>query len=125
MTNANAVWHLSLMPDGGVTAVGTMLQFSGGIGPDGLALTADGGLVVAQPGMGAVWIFNRRGEPLYRVNTCGSDLLTNIAFGGPDQKTLYITDSGNGQILRAQLPVAGRIMHAQAAPSEVVNGSMP
>lgn len=125
MTNANAVWHLSLMPDGGVTAVGTMLQFSGGIGPDGLALTADGGLVVAQPGMGAVWIFNRRGEPLYRVNTCGSDLLTNIAFGGPDQKTLYITDSGNGQILRAQLPVAGRVMHAQAAPSEVINGSVP
>ena len=125
MTNANAVWHLALMPDGGVTAVGTMLQFSGGLGPDGLTLTADGGLVVAQPGMGAVWVFNRRGEPLYRVNTCGSDLVTNIAFGGPDLKTLYMTDSGNGQILRAQLPVAGRVMHSHASPGNAVIGSLP
>jgi gluconolactonase len=114
MTNANAVWHFALMPDGGVTAVGTMIQLSGGIGPDGLALTADGGLVVAHPGMGAVWVFSKRGEPLYRVNSCGSDLVTNIAFGGDDMKTLYITDSGSGQVLRAKLPVAGRPMHSHA-----------
>ncbi len=123
MTNANAVWHLALMPDGGVTAVGTMIQMSGGIGPDGLALTADGGLVVAHPGMGAVWIFSRRGEPLYRVNSCGSDLVTNIAFGGDDMKTLYITDSGNGQVLRARVPVAGRIMHSHAAKGAVVTAA--
>ena len=120
MTNANAVWHLALMPDGGVTAVGTMIQLSGGIGPDGLALTAEGGLVVAHPGMGAVWIFNRRGEPLFRVNSCGSDLVTNIAFGGAEMKTLYITDSGNGRILRAEVPVAGRTMHSHAAEGAVV-----
>ena len=115
MTNANAVWHLALMPDGGITAVGTMLQLSGGIGPDGLALTEAGGLTVAHPGMGAVWIFNRRGEPLYRVNSCGSDLLTNMAYGGPDLQSLYITDSGNGQILKARLPVRGRAMHSHGA----------
>jgi gluconolactonase len=123
MTNANAVWHLTLMPDGGVTAVGTMIQMSGGIGPDGLGLTADGGLVVAHPGMGAVWIFSRRGEPLYRVNSCGSDLVTNLAFGGDDMKTLYITDSGNGQILRARVPVAGRAMHSHAAKGAVVTAA--
>ena len=120
MTNANAVWHFALMPDGGTTAVGTTIQMSGGIGPDGLALTADGGLVIAHPGMGAVWVCSRRGEPLYRVESCGSDLLTNIAFGGPDLKTLYITDSGAGQILRAQLPVAGRPLHSQLPPAEAV-----
>ncbi|MGE0313431.1 MAG: SMP-30/gluconolactonase/LRE family protein [Lautropia sp.] len=120
MTNSNAVWHLALMPDGGVTAVGTMIQLSGGIGPDGLALSADGGLVVAHPGMGAVWVFNRRGEPIYRVNSCGSDLVTNVAFGGADLKTLYITDSGNGRILRAALPVAGRTMHSHAPAGKVV-----
>ncbi|MGE0798014.1 MAG: SMP-30/gluconolactonase/LRE family protein [Lautropia sp.] len=123
MTNANAVWHLTLMPDGGVTAVGTVVQLTGGIGPDGLALTADGGLVVAHPGMGAVWIFSRRGEPLYRVDSCGSDLITNIAFGGEDNRMLYITDSGNGRILRARVPVAGRVMHSHAAPGAVVTAA--
>lgn len=120
MTNANAVWHCALMPDGGVTAVGTMIQLSGGIGPDGLALTADGGLVVAHPGMGAVWVFSKRGEPLYRVNGCGSDLVTNVAFGGEDMKSLFITDSGAGQILRARLPVAGRPLHSHATEGAVV-----
>ena len=123
MTNANAVWHIALMPDGGVTAVGTILQLSGGIGPDGLALTADGGLVVAHPGMGAVWVFSRRGEPLYRINSCGSDLVTNIAFGGPDMKSLYMTDSGNGQILVAKVPVAGRPMHSHADAGAVVTAA--
>ncbi len=120
MTNANAVWHLGLMPDGGVTAVGTVVQLSGGIGPDGLALTADGGLVVVHPGMGSVWVYSRRGEPLYRVLSCGSDLITNIAFGGDDLRTLYITDSGEGRILRAKLPVAGRVLHSHARPGNVV-----
>lgn len=112
MTNANAVWHMNLMPNDDVTAAGTFIQMSGGIGPDGMALTEDGGLVVAHPRMGAVWVFTANGEPLYRVKTCGSDLLTNVAFGGPDRKTLYITDSGSGTIQRARLPVAGRAMYS-------------
>ncbi len=116
MTNANAVWYLTLMPNNDAIAVGTAIQLSGGIGPDGLALTEDGGLVVAHPKMGAVWVFNTRGEPIYRVNTAGSDFVTNVAFGGPDMRTLYITDSGAGLIQRARLPVAGRRMfsHSEA-----------
>lgn len=114
MTTANAVWHLALMPDDDVTAVGTFIQMSGGIGPDGMALTEAGGLVVAHPGMGAVWVFNKRGEPLYRIESCGSDLVTNIAFGGPDMTSLFITDAGDGQILRAELPVSGRPMYSHS-----------
>ncbi len=114
MTNANAVWHLNLMPNDDVTAVGTLIQLSGGIGPDGLALTEDGGLVVAHPRMGAVWVFDAKGEPRWRVNSCGSDLLTNVAFGGPDNRTLYITDSGAGTVQMARLPVAGRRMYSHA-----------
>jgi gluconolactonase len=124
MTNANAVWHLALMSDGGITAVGNMIQLSGGIGPDGLALTAEGGLTVAQPGMGAVWIFSRRGEPLYRVNSCGSDLVTNIAYGGADMRSLYMTDSGLGQVLVARVPVAGRVMHSHG-PLDTVTVAAP
>lgn len=112
MTNANAVWHLGLMPNEDVTAVGTWIQLSAGIGPDGLALTAEGGLTIAHPGMGAVWITDRRGQPLYRVNSCGSDLVTNVAYGGPDRKSLFITDAGAGLILKADVPVAGHVMFA-------------
>ena len=38
--------------------------------------------------------------------------MTNIAFGGADNKELYITDSINGCILKAKTPFAGKKMYA-------------
>ena len=38
--------------------------------------------------------------------------MTNIAFGGAQRRTLYITDSLNGEILTADLPVAGKKLFA-------------
>ena len=34
--------------------------------------------------------------------------MTNIAFGGPEHKTVYITDSMNGEILTAEMPAGGK-----------------
>jgi hypothetical protein len=87
--------------------MGVYLQLSGGRGPDGLAADETGGLAVAHPDMGAVWIFSHRGEPLYRVNSCRSDLVTNVAYLGNE---IYITDSGSGCVLRAKVPTRGRTL---------------
>jgi gluconolactonase len=38
----------------------------------------------------------------------GHHLLTNLAFGGPDYKTIYITESLSGDVLTAEMPVAGK-----------------
>ncbi|MBO9513229.1 MAG: SMP-30/gluconolactonase/LRE family protein [Variovorax sp.] len=115
VTRANAVWRLPFVGEG-VSKVGVFLQLSGGhAGPDGIALDAAGGLVVAHAGLGAVWIFSEMGEPLYRVRSCTGHLTTNIAFGGPDGKSLYITESHTGTVLVARVPVAGRPTFAQAA----------
>lgn len=102
----------SLMRDGGVAKVGRFLQLSGGTGPDGLATDEDGGLAVAHVGLGAVWIFNRRGEPTLRINAPEGGHTTNIAYGGPDRKTLYITESETGTILTAPVNVSGRAMYS-------------
>ena len=107
VTRANAVWRLPLAPDGTVVRMGLFLQLSGGRGPDGMALDEKGGLAVAHPDMGAVWVFSQRGEALYRVQSCNSDVVTNVAYQGND---LYITDSGSGGILRARVPVAGKTL---------------
>lgn len=108
VTRANAVWRAPIMPDGAASKVGTFVQLSGGLGgPDGLALTADGGLVVAHAGLGSVWVFSGVGEPLYRVRCPAGLFTTNIAFGGDDRRDLYVTESSSGEIMRARLPVAG------------------
>jgi gluconolactonase len=72
----------------------------------------DGNVVVTHPGLGMVWVFSKRGEPLYQVKSCGGEMTTNIAYGGPERKTLYITDSTKGNILAAQMPVAGKPMYS-------------
>jgi len=112
VTRANAIWRVPLASDGGVTKVGTFIQMSGGGGPDGLAIDEEGNLAVAHVGMGAVWLFSHCGEPMLRINSPLGALTTNIAFGGADRKTLYITESESGSILTAPMPVPGRVMYS-------------
>lgn len=114
VTRANAVWRLPLLPDGTVSRMGVFIQLSGGRGPDGMAIDEKDGLAVAHPDMGAVWIFNHRGEPLYRIQSPKSEVVTNCAYGGADRKTLYIVDSDGGCIHAARLPTAGRAMFSHA-----------
>jgi len=113
VTRANAVWRLPMMKDGTLAKVGTFIQLSGGTGgPDGLALDAEGGIIVCQLGIG-VWRFDGLGRPTHLID-CEGLPSTNAAFGGPGNKTLYITESSSGRILKATLPVAGRILVSHA-----------
>jgi gluconolactonase len=107
VTRANAVWRVPLMPDGGVAKVGTYIQLSGGGGPDGLAIDSMGRLAVAHIGLGVVWLFSPRGEPLYRIESCAGAHTTNIAFT-PDERQLFITESETGTILVADVPACDR-----------------
>jgi gluconolactonase len=111
VTRGNCIWRLPLLPDGSTTKVGLFIQMSGGPGgPDGVALDEAGSLAVAHVGLGTVWLFDKHGQPLYRIRSCAGMLTTNIAYGGPDRRTLYITESESGSILKAVLPTAGRAM---------------
>lgn len=112
VTRQNAIWRVPLMRDGTVAKVGVYIQMSGGGGPDGLAIDDEGNLAVAHVGMGVVWLFSHRGEPLLRINSCRGIHTTNVAYGGEDRKSLFITESGTGSILRARLTVPGRTMYS-------------
>jgi gluconolactonase len=111
VTRGNCVWRVPLGPDGGVAKVGIYIQLSGGWGgPDGLALDANGRLFIAHVGLGAVWVFDALGEPVYRIRSCAEPHTTNVAFGGTDNKTLFITESGSGSILKAEMDIPGKRM---------------
>jgi gluconolactonase len=88
------------------------VQMTGGSGPDGMALDNEGGLAVAHVGFGVVWHFSPRGEPLARIASCEGMLTTNMAYGGADNRDLFITESETGTILRAKLDVPGREMYS-------------
>lgn len=113
VTRGNCVWRAPLLPNGMPFKVGVFVQLSGGMGgPDGLAIDVAGNLAVAHIGMGVVWLFSRLGEPLARINSCEGLATTNVAYGGGDNKSLYITESESGTVLVARLDVPGRTMYS-------------
>lgn len=113
-TRENAIWHLPVHPDDSTSKARVFIQLSGGGGPDGLALDEAGGLTVCHAGLGSVWWFSPLGEPLARYRSCSGVSTTNLAFGGPDRRTLYITEAESASILTAQLPTPGRRLFGDA-----------
>lgn len=111
VTRANAIWRIEL--DDPARRAGLFVQLPCA-GPDGITLDDDGGVVVAHPTLGAVWVFSRIGLPLHYIRTCAGEMTTNVAFGGDDNKTLFITESRTGSILSARLPTPGRAMFSHA-----------
>ena len=111
ITRSQQIWRLPLMADNSVSKSGVAIQLSGGhAGPDGLEMDSEDGMIVNHLGVG-VWRFDSNCLPTHLIYTDNHSLMTNTAFGGPDRKTLYITDSMNGRIMRASLPVAGKLLY--------------
>jgi gluconolactonase len=119
VTRGNAIWRVPLGAIGGlgvgrlgIGRVGIWVQMSGGIGPDGMAMDVEGRVAVAHPGMGAVWIFSRTGEPVSRIRACEGMRVTNVAYGGPDRKTLFMTEADSGAVLAVDVDVPGCPMYS-------------
>ena len=111
VTRGNCVWRVPLLPDGSVAKVSQFLTSYGPSGPDGLAVDADGRVLVANPGLGYVWVLNGRAEPVQVLRGTAGSSTTNLACGGADRRTLYLTDSTHGRILRAAMDAPGLPLH--------------
>jgi gluconolactonase len=107
MTRGNCVWRVPLMPDGSVSKVSQFFTSYGPSGPDGLAVDSEGNLLVCNPGLGYVWLLNHRAEPITVWRSPKGMSTTNLAFGGPDLRTLFCTESVSGSILCAPAPNPG------------------
>ena len=69
--------------------------------PDGMKVDVEGNIYSAGPA--GVWIFSPEGKPLATIVM--PERTSNVAWGGPDRKTLYITASSS--VYRIRLNVAG------------------
>lgn len=107
VTRGNALWRIPLIADGGVSKVGQFFTSYEPSGPNGSAMDEQGRVAAANPGLGYVWVLNGRAEPARVLRGPEGASTTNIAYGGKDRHRLYATDSTHGDILYADLDVAG------------------
>jgi gluconolactonase len=54
-------------------------------------------------------VFDPQGKPV-EVIPCEDKVTTNIAFGGPDYTTLYLTESGLGRVVTRAWPRRGLVL---------------
>lgn len=105
-TRANQVWRLSArLPDSGPPMVGTFLQLSGGLGPDGLATNAAGLIAVAQAQAGRAYVFDPLGDPVADIRLPDGLWTTSVAFHPDRPNRLYIVDAQTGTVFTADIPL--------------------
>ncbi|KAK8049873.1 hypothetical protein PG994_011603 [Apiospora phragmitis] len=102
-----------------VESEGDFFQSFGSAGPDGLALDEEGNLFTCHPSLGSVFVVDANGIPKARIASGTEGInLTNCCFGGPEHKTLYITDSLEGNVQRVECHCRGAVPAPKLSASE-------
>ncbi|MCS6852129.1 MAG: SMP-30/gluconolactonase/LRE family protein [Gemmataceae bacterium] len=99
---ARKIWAFEVKEDGSLGGQRLVYDFGKGRGGDGMRLDMQGNLWVAAgiltprgPGettdiLPGIYVISPEGQLLGRIPVL-EDLITNLAFGGPERKTLYVT----------------------------------
>ncbi|MBL8584797.1 MAG: SMP-30/gluconolactonase/LRE family protein [Rhizobiaceae bacterium] len=123
LTYGPAVWRGRIRPDGAIDKVGVFQTLPGGYsGTDGLAMDEKGGLAACHNRLGTVWLFDPDGAPVYRVRSPADAgrKITNVAYGGPGNAQLFMTEAESGKILIADAPVPGLVLPGQRRKATTV-----
>ncbi|PWG73747.1 gluconolactonase, partial [Enterococcus hirae] len=67
-------------------------------GMDGMRSDQNGNLFITRHGKGTLVIVSPKGEVIREVEMVDGKNITNLAFGGPDGKTVYTTVADIGNI---------------------------
>jgi gluconolactonase len=120
------IWRYQLDPTGTPHDPECVIDFGAGRGGDGMRLDVEGNLYIAAgitvprgphettdvpPG---VHVFTPRGEWLGRIPVF-EDVVTNLAFGGTDGKTLYIT--AGKTLYHTRVAIAGQVAYPRWSPA--------
>jgi gluconolactonase len=100
------VWVYDLSADGNISNKRTLIIFPD-FGMDGMRCDQMGNLYIARHGKGVVAVVNPEGKILREVYLTGKNP-SNVTFGGPDNKTVYVTIQDKGNLEKFTAELAGR-----------------
>jgi gluconolactonase len=100
------VWRFDIAADGSLSGKRLIKQFDDH-GFDGMRVDERGHLYITRHGKGTVVKMTPQGEILQEVDVLGSKP-SNLCFGGPDGRTIYVTEMEKGRLVQFRVDHPGR-----------------
>jgi gluconolactonase len=113
-TGPNRIHRYRLHADGRVGERTLFAELEGQPGPDGMAFDVAGNLYVAHHGEGRIDVLDAAGKPLAPIPVPGRQP-TNVAFGGPQRRTLVVTEVETGSVYRTVADIPGAPLYGDVA----------
>ncbi|MEL0096347.1 MAG: SMP-30/gluconolactonase/LRE family protein [Planctomycetaceae bacterium] len=99
------VWRFDLSKDGKVSNKTLMKKFDD-FGFDGMRCDVKGNLYITRHGKGTVVVLSPKGRVLREIDVLGKHP-TNLAFGGSDGRTVFVTEAEKTRIVTFRVEHAG------------------
>jgi gluconolactonase len=100
------VWAFDIQKDGSLTNKRLLIQFPD-FGMDGMRCDVAGNLYITRHGKGTVVVLSPAGKVLREVDVLGK-MPSNLCFGGPDGRTVYVTEVEHTRLVQFRADKAGR-----------------
>jgi len=99
------IWAFPMLHDGTVGPKRLLKQFPD-YGFDGMRCDIEGNLYVTRHGKGTVVKLSPKGEILQEIDVLGK-MPTNLCFGGPDGRTVYVTEVEHQRLVQFRVDRPG------------------
>ena len=99
------VWAFTIAADGTLTNKRLLKKFAD-YGFDGMRCDVEGNLYITRHGKGTVVKLSPKGEVLRKIGVLGSKP-TNLCFGGPDGRTVYVTEVDHQRLVEFRVDRPG------------------
>ncbi len=99
------VWQFDLSKDGGISNKQLLRKFDN-FGFDGMRCDVKGNLYITRHGKGTVVIIDPKGEIIKEIDVLGKHP-TNLAFGGKDGKTVFVTEAEKTRLVTFRVEYPG------------------
>jgi len=99
------VWVFDIQPDGTLARKRLLRQFPDH-GFDGMRCDADGNLYITRYGKGTVVVMTPDGKELREIDVLGKQP-SNLCFGGPDGRTVYVTEVEHTRLVQFRVDKPG------------------
>jgi sugar lactone lactonase YvrE len=99
------IWAFTIAGDGSLANKRLLIKFDEH-SLDGMRCDVDGNIYVTRPGKGTVIKLSPDGKVLREFNVLGSRP-SNLCFGGPDGRTLYITEVDHQRLVQVRVDRPG------------------